>query len=61
MNLKADSTKAKNLLNWAPRISFKELVRIMVDYDLELIGLSSPGEGKRVIKQKGLEWNKNHL
>jgi len=61
VNLKADSTKAKNLLNWAPRISFKELVRIMVDYDLELIGLSSPGEGKRIIKQKGLEWNKNHL
>ena len=58
VNLKADSTKAKNLLNWAPRISFKELVRIMVDYDLELIGLSSPGEGKRIIKQKGLEWNK---
>ncbi len=61
VNLKADSTKAKNLLNWAPRISFKELVRIMVDYDLELIGLSSPGEGKRIIKQKGLERNKNHL
>ena len=60
-NLKADSTKAKKLLNWAPRISFKELVRIMVDYDLELIGLSSPGEGKRIIRQKGLEWNKNHL
>jgi len=60
-NLKADSTKAKKLLNWAAKISFKALVKIMVDYDLELIGLSSPGEGKRIIKQKGLEWNKNHL
>ena len=57
-NLKADSTKAKKLLNWAKKISFKELVKIMVDYDLELIDFSAPGEGKRIIKQKGLEWSK---
>lgn len=53
--LRADSTKAKKQLNWSPKISFKELVRIMVDYDLELLGLSSPREGKRIIHEKGLK------
>jgi GDPmannose 4,6-dehydratase len=59
-NLRADSTKARRQLNWSPKISFKGLVRIMVDSDLESIGLRSPGEGKRIIQQKALEWNINH-
>ncbi len=37
--LVADSTKAKKVLGWQPRISFKELVRVMVDYDVAAIGL----------------------
>ncbi|MHA1301183.1 MAG: GDP-mannose 4,6-dehydratase [Candidatus Helarchaeota archaeon] len=57
-DLRADSSKAKKELNWLPKISFKELVRIMVDYDIELVGLSSPGEGKKLIREKGLYWNK---
>jgi GDPmannose 4,6-dehydratase len=48
--LKADVTKAQKLLNWAPRVSFKQLVRIMVDADLELRGLSSPGQGKKIMQ-----------
>ncbi|GAH90424.1 unnamed protein product, partial [marine sediment metagenome] len=56
-NLRADSTKAKKKLNWSPKISFKDLVKIMVDHDLELLGLHSPGAGKEVIKKKGLEWH----
>ncbi len=56
--LRADSAKAKKHLNWSPKISFKELVKIMVDYDLELKGVTSPGEGKRIIRKKGLTWNK---
>jgi len=35
--------------------------KIMVDSDMELIGLESPGEGKKVLKQKGISWTKNHL
>ncbi len=31
-----DSTKARRQLGWAPKVSFKELVKIMVDADLEL-------------------------
>jgi len=57
-NLRADPTKAKKLLNWSSKISFNELAKIMIDYDLELICATSPGEGKRIIKQKGLEWNR---
>ena len=34
--LLGDPTKAKNQLNWEPKVRFKELVRIMVDADLEL-------------------------
>ncbi len=33
--LQADATKAKRLLGWAPRVGFLELVRMMVEHDLE--------------------------
>ncbi len=32
-----DATKAKNDLGWEPQVSFRELVRIMVDADLERV------------------------
>ena len=41
--LKADSSKAKKILNLAPGITFEDLIKIMADADLEAIGLSSPG------------------
>ena len=59
--LLADASKAKRELGWSPRISFKELVKIMVDSDMELIGLDSPGEGKKILKTKGIDWTENHL
>jgi GDPmannose 4,6-dehydratase len=34
--LLGDYSKAKKKLGWEPRVSFKELVRIMVEADLEL-------------------------
>jgi len=34
--LQGDSSKAKRLLGWEPKVKFKDLVRIMVDHDLEL-------------------------
>jgi GDPmannose 4,6-dehydratase len=33
--LLGDPTKAKKVLGWTPRVTFKELVRMMVDADLE--------------------------
>lgn len=53
----ADNSKAKDVLGWEPKIKFKELVRIMMDHDLTLNDITSPGEGERIIKQHNLEWS----
>lgn len=37
-SLRGDSTKAKELLGWNPRVSFKELAKIMYEADLKAIG-----------------------
>jgi GDPmannose 4,6-dehydratase len=34
--LLGDATKARSLLGWEPKIGFKELVRRMVDHDMDL-------------------------
>ena len=31
-----DPSKAKKVLNWEPKVKFRELVKIMMDADLEL-------------------------
>jgi len=35
--LRGDATKARNVLGWRPKVSFPELVRMMVDADLERV------------------------
>lgn len=35
--LKGDSTKAKKILKWETKVSFQQLVRMMVDADMELV------------------------
>ncbi|MDO8722211.1 MAG: GDP-mannose 4,6-dehydratase [Syntrophales bacterium] len=57
--LQADITKARKTLGWEPKITFNELVEIMVDADMELIGLSSPGESRMILQEKGINWTKN--
>lgn len=56
--LVANSSKAKKDFGWRPRISFKELVRVMVDYDVAALGLQPPGEGRKVLEQKGFGWDR---
>ena len=34
--LQGDASKARKVLGWEPKVDFKELVRLMVDHDLEL-------------------------
>jgi len=57
-HLRADLSKAKKYIGWEPRVFFRDLVRIMVDADLELIGLESPGEGKRILEQRHGKWHR---
>lgn len=59
--LLADISKARKKLGWEPRITFKDLVRIMVDSELEHAGLSSAGEGKQVLREKNIMWTQNKL
>jgi GDPmannose 4,6-dehydratase len=39
-HLIGDAAKARSELGWEPRTSFEELIRLMVDADLELLGAS---------------------
>lgn len=56
--LLADATQAQQGLGWQPRIRFAELVRIMVDADLELVGKASPGEGRTLLERKFGGWHR---
>jgi len=56
--LLSDPKKAKDRLNWKPKVLFKELVRIMVDADFELVGLPHPGEGQKIIEEKFGNWHR---
>jgi len=57
--LQADITKARTQLGWQPRVSFEELMKIMVDWDVRSVGLDSPGEGIEISKCKGFDYT-NH-
>ena len=58
--LHSDASKARTKLGWQPRVSFQELVRIMIDYDLEAEGLASPGEGRKILARKNLGWVRDY-
>jgi GDPmannose 4,6-dehydratase len=57
--LQADISKARKKLGWEPRTTFEELVKIMVDYDMKLIGLPAVGEGIRISEEKGFSYTKH--
>lgn len=56
--LLSDPTKARTQLGWSPKVKFHELVRIMVDADLELMGEECPGEGKKILEEKFGGWHR---
>jgi len=53
----ANCAKAREQLSWEPRITFAELVRIMVDADLEAAGLQAVGAGNKILLQKFHSWH----
>ena len=50
----ADASKAKEKLGWEPKVTFQELVRIMVDADMAAIGLEPLGEGEKILTKHGM-------
>jgi len=48
--LRGDYSKAKKILGWKPKTKFKEIVRIMLEADLEKVGLDA---------SKFMGWSKN--
>ena len=46
--LLGDASKARRVLGWNPKVTFKGLVRMMVDADMKL------AQREAVLKEKGL-------
>ena len=57
-SLLADSTKARKELDWNPKITYKQLVPIMVDADMEAVGLEPIGEGLRILDENFEDWHR---
>jgi GDPmannose 4,6-dehydratase len=56
--LQADARRARSELGWEPKVKFHQLVRIMVDADLELLDLPCPGEGKQILQTHFTGWHR---
>ncbi len=50
--LTAEPSKAKNILKWEPKITFRELIHIMIDADMRKAGIEPKGSGDAAIKSK---------
>ncbi|MDX1976534.1 MAG: GDP-mannose 4,6-dehydratase [Pseudanabaenaceae cyanobacterium bins.68] len=59
--LLGDCSKAKQKLGWQPRVTFAELVEIMVDADLQVLGLPTPKRDRppdfATLRQNGKDSN----
>ena len=56
-DLRADASRARKRLDWNPKITYKELARIMVDADLEAEGQPPIGEGVQILKRAFDGWH----
>ncbi len=52
-----DYSKAKERLGWEPKVKFSELVRIMVDADLQAVGHTPVGDGIKILENKFTGWH----
>jgi GDPmannose 4,6-dehydratase len=48
----ADPSRARERLTWSPRVTFSDLVKIMVDADMRKVGLKPVGEGDKILQEK---------
>ena len=56
--LLADAGKAKAALGWEAQVRFRQLVQIMLDADLELLGVTPPGQGLRSLQERFASWHR---
>jgi len=56
--LHADPSKARRQLGWEPKITYKKLVPIMVDADLEAVGQEPIGEGLKILDEHFDDWHR---
>lgn len=59
--LLADIDKARKELKWEPKITFNELVKIMLDADMQNAGLRTQGEGIAILNNKNINWTTNKV
>jgi GDPmannose 4,6-dehydratase len=59
--LQADASKARKILGWEPKVTFGELVQVMMDHDLMAVGVPAPGKGISAVNAKGLAWTKHEF
>lgn len=57
-DLLADASKARAALAWEPKVRFRTLVQIMLDADLELLGVTPPGQGLRSLQERFSDWHR---
>ncbi|PZC47845.1 MAG: GDPmannose 4,6-dehydratase [Chloroflexi bacterium] len=55
--LLADASKARKLLGWEPKVAFSDLVKIMVDADLQALGLEPVGQGRAIVEGRFGDWH----
>ncbi len=60
-DLRANTEKAIKVLKWESKIDFESLVKIMVDYDMKMVGLVPPGEGIKILENHNFNWTKHNL
>jgi GDPmannose 4,6-dehydratase len=56
--LLADAGRARETMGWEPKLCFRELVRVMVDADMELAGLPGRGDGRRILRERFDGWHR---
>ena len=54
--LQADIAKANQKLGWQPRVTFQELVSVMLDADITAAGLKIPGHGRQMLQEKAFDY-----
>jgi GDPmannose 4,6-dehydratase len=59
--LRADITKAQENIGWTPSITFKELIKIMVNSDMRNAGISIKNETQKIMEEKGIYWTENKI